>query len=393
MFSRRTSWEIKANKITRLLNELKNNNRRLIDLTESNPTLVELNYELNNVLEPLVNVENLKYNPDPRGLIDARKAICKYYEEKEVKLNPDDIILTSGSSEAYNYIFRLITEPGDEILVPAPSYPLLQHLADLNDIRIRYYRLNYDGEWHIDLDMLKNSVSEKTKIIVCINPNNPIGAYIKSFEYDQIVDLAKEKRVVILSDEVFWDYNIIESTEIFRSFSGCKDTPTFVLNGVSKLLALPQMKLGWIIVNGSGDFKEEALSKLEIISDTFLSVNIPAQNALPVWLTCMKQIQLEIRNRLVSNYNYLRSSIVNSLPIQIYRVEGGWSSILRLPNVLKDDEWVELLLRECGVFVHPGYYFDIEVDSCIVLSLLIKPELFREGVERIIEQVSNILRE
>lgn len=388
MFAKRTSWDIKVNKITQLLNELKSNQVQVIDLTVSNPTLVELNYPVDDILDALVSAGNIKYEPDPKGLIQARISICKYYEGIGINLNPDQIIITSGSSEAYNFIFRLVTEPGDEILVPTPSYPLLQHLADINDIRINYYRLNYDGEWHIDLDTLRKSISERTRIIVCINPNNPTGSYLKSSEYEQIIEMAAEKKIIILSDEVFWGYKIDEDLIEIKTFSGCKEIPNFVINGISKLLGLPQMKLGWIIANGPDNFKEEALSKLEIISDTFLSVCIPVQNAMSAWFLKMRGIQQEIRSRLITNHNYLRKRLMEGLPIQMYRVEGGWNVILRLPNILRDDEWVEIFLRNAGVFVHPGYFFDMEFESCIILSLLVKPALFQMGVEKIFQQVS-----
>ncbi|RCK72845.1 MAG: putative aminotransferase [Ignavibacteriae bacterium] len=386
MFSKRTSWDLKVNRITELLNQYLSNAENIINLTESNPTLVDLNYS-EKILKPLNNLQNLIYSPDPKGLIGTRESICRYYEQKGIDLNPEDLVLTSGSSEAYNYIFRLITEPGDEILVPAPSYPLLSHLSQINDIVLKSYRLIYDGEWHIDFDSMKKSLSPKTKILICINPNNPTGSYVKRFEYEKVIKMAIANNLIIVSDEVFWDYKILEDTASIISFSNCQEVPNFTINGISKLLVLPQMKLGWIIINGPADFKKEALNRIEIISDTFLSVNIPSQNALSDWFYTMNDIHYDLKRRIKENYNFLVQKINSDIPVQLFNIEGGWNAILRLPNIYKDEQWVEMFLNDCGVYVHPGYFYDFEYDSCIVLSLIVSPHKFQKGIEKLIDRI------
>lgn len=387
MFSKRSIWDFKVNRITELLKQIENVGESIIDLTESNPTKVGLNYSCEKTLKPLYNIKNLEYSPDPKGLLDARESICKFYEKNGVFLEPENLLLTSGSSDAYNYIFRLITNPGDEILVSAPSYPLLSYLSQLNDINLKYYKLIYDGEWHIDFDSVKKSLSPRTRIFVCINPNNPTGSYIKRDEYEQISEIALQNNLVIISDEVFWDYNIISDMSSIISFSNCHDVPTFTLNGISKLLALPQMKLGWIVINGPASFRLSAMNRLELISDTFLNVNIPSQNALSKWFETMQNVFNELSERIRKNYDYLLNNINTNIPLQLFNVEGGWNAILRLPNIYKDEEWVEIFLKKSGVYVHPGYFYDFEYESCIVLSLIINPSKFQEGVNNLIDQV------
>jgi alanine-synthesizing transaminase len=381
MFSKRTNWDLQHNRLTQLIKERQADGLPLIDLTESNPTKCGFDYPVNEILTPLNKKANLDYRPEPRGDIQARQAVADHYKDLDLAVNPENIFLTTSTSESYNIVFRLLMDVGDEILVPQPSYPLLDYLAHINDVNIRHYQLRYDDEWHIDIHSLRSSISEKTKAILVIHPNNPTGSYIKKDEYNSLIEIALANNLVIISDEVFSDYSFYEDDRRVKSFAGKDSVLTFTLNGISKMLGLPQMKLGWIVVDGDKIAAKDASARLELITDTFLSVSTPIQNALPDWLNLGTQIKRQIMNRIKHNYEFLSKYTANNTMFRIYKIEGGWNVIIKTLSNDFDEEWSELLVRKDGIITQPGYFYDFERNDCMVISLLVQENLFRKGLE------------
>ncbi|MDP2207403.1 MAG: pyridoxal phosphate-dependent aminotransferase [Bacteroidota bacterium] len=320
------------------------------------------------------------YEPDPKGLLDTRLAVSGYYKQKGVDVNPESIVITSGSSEAYSYILKLIAEVDDEVLVPVPSYPLLSIISQLNDVVLKHYRLVYDGEWHIDFDSITSAITKKTKAILVIHPNNPTGSYVKKYEYKMLVEIAAKYNLAIISDEVFLDYAITDNEQRLESFAGKSDVLTFTISGISKMLGLPQMKIGWLIVNGPQKYCVDALSRLEMIADTYLSVSIPVQNSLRYWLNQFHHINSKILDRVKQNYFLLQGASKNNVASSVLSVEGGWNAIIKLPKIRPDDEWVENFLQNSNVLFQPGYFYDFEEDANLVMSLIQHPEVLETAL-------------
>lgn len=380
MFSSRTNWNLLPNKLSQLIEERRKQGHLILDLTESNPTKVGFDFNDVNILTPLQHKNNLIYEPDPKGLIDARVAVSGYYKQHGINVNAENIILTSGSSEGYSFILRLIAEVNDEVLVPIPSYPLLSIISQLNDVVLKHYRLIYDGEWHIDFDSLESAITKKTKAILVIHPNNPTGSYIKRYEYKKLAEIADKYNLAIISDEVFLDYPIVDDGQRLESFARKNDVLTFTISGISKMLGLPQMKLGWIVVSGSHKHASVALSRLEMIADTYLSVSIPIQNSLARWLNQFHQINSKILNRVKHNYSHLTTAVEKVPSATVLFVEGGWNAIIKLPNIRQDDEWVEYFIQNSNVLFQPGYFYDFEENANIVMSLIQKPEIVEKAL-------------
>jgi alanine-synthesizing transaminase len=384
MFSKRTNWDLQHNRLAQLIKERQANGLPIIDLTESNPTKCGFDYPVNEILTTFNKKANLDYRPEPRGDIKARQAVAGYYKDLDLVVNPENIFLTTSTSESYNIIFRLLMDVGDEILVPQPSYPLLDYLARINDVNIRHYQLRYDDEWHIDFHSLRSSISEKTKAILLIHPNNPTGSYIKQDEYNSLIEIASTNNLALISDEVFSEFSFYEDDRRVKSFVGKDSVLTFTLNGISKMLGLPQMKLGWIVVDGDKIAAEAASPRLEVITDTFLSVSTPIQNALPDWLNLGTQMNCQIMNRIKHNYELLSKYASNNPMFRIYKIEGGWNVIIKILSNDLDEELSELLVRQYGIITQPGYFYDLEKKDCLVISLLVEEMLFRNGLEVIV---------
>ncbi len=384
MFSSRLNWSQRPNRLSTLLDEKRRSGKTVLDLTESNPTRAGLAYPEAEILAALADASALRYHPSPRGLDTAREAVAAYYRDRGTQVPAENILLTASTSEAYAYLFKLLANPGDEILAPRPSYPLFEFLADLESVRIRQYPLRYDGVWHIDFDALEQAITPRTRAIVVVNPNNPTGSFLKRAELDVLDRLAAERGLAILSDEVFRDYAFGEDAERVSTLAGDRRALTFSMSGLSKIAGLPQMKLGWIIVNGgaSGPRSEEALDALELIADTYLSVSTPVQVALPRLLALSGGIMEQIRQRTASNLARLRESMHGSAAT-ILRTEGGWYAVLQVPRTRTEEEWTLKLLGESDVLVQPGFFFDFESEAFLVLSLLSEPATFAEGVTRI----------
>jgi alanine-synthesizing transaminase len=380
VFSSRLNWSLPRNRLSALLAEKRQASVHLLDLTESNPTGAGLAYPQTEILASLTDERALRYDPCPGGLHPAREAVAGYYRARGHAIDPQRVLLTASTSEAYAYLFKLLTNPGDEILAPRPSYPLFEFLAGLESVHIRQYPLRYDGVWHVDFDALEQSVTPRTRAIVVVNPNNPTGSFLKRAELERVEALAVRHSLAILSDEVFRDYALTEDTERVSTLAGQRQALTFSMSGLSKIAGLPQMKAGWIVASGPGS--GEALEALELIADTYLSVSTPVQLALPRLLAISGGIMEQIRHRTAANLVHLHKAAQDSTAT-LLRAEGGWYAVLQIPRTHTEEEWTLKLLAECDVLVQPGFFYDFEFEAFLVLSLLTEPATFAEGVARL----------
>ena len=349
----------------------------IFDLTISNPTVCGFTYNPRAVLDPLLDDRSMIYGAEPFGMLSAREAVATYYEEHGASVAPGAIALTTSTSEAYSYIFRLLCDPGDEVLIARPSYPLFDFLADLDDVRLRTYPLFYDYGWWIDFAALESSIGPRTRAIVVVHPNNPTGHATSLSERQQLEDLCVRYELALIVDEVFLDYGLGGAT--IPSFAtGPHPVLTFCLSGLSKIAGLPQMKVSWITVFGPEPERSGALRRIEVIADTFLSMNAPVQLALPQWLRSSGEIQAQIRNRVRSNL-----TVLLELGLRVLQVEAGWSAIVCTSPTLADDEPHLALLRQ-GVVVHPGSFYGMSERNRVVVSLLVPTEQFRAGAMRML---------
>ena len=349
--------------------------RRLVDLTMSNPTVCGFEYDAEATLGPLSDARALEYDPDPRGMRSAREAVARYYEDHAAEVDPDALVLTTSTSEGYGYLFRLLCDAGDEVLVAQPSYPLFDFLAELEDVRLRSYPLFYDYGWWIDFAELERRIGPRTRAIVVVHPNNPTGHATRAAERLRLEEICAQHGLALIVDEVFLDYPV-DLAEPLQSFAvGPHPVLTFCLSGMSKIAGLPQMKSGWILTLGPETPRREALGRLEVIADTFLSMNAPVQLALPGWLAARQGIQSQIQARVQANLAAAAQTGIETL-----RVEAGWSAILRLPRLDEGDALVLRLLRESGVVVHPGSFYGIAEGGRVVVSLIAPRAEFVEGM-------------
>jgi len=387
MFAKRTDWKLTANQLTLRRKALEDKGVPILDLSESNPTRCQFKYLSTELLKPLTAAQNLSYDPDPRGLLETRKTIADYYRAKQIFVDPNQIFLTASTSEAYSFLFRLLLNPGERILVPRPGYPLFNFLTDLNDIEMDLYSLRYEGKWHIDFQELRQACRPETKAVILVNPNNPTGSYLKRQELAALVQLAKKKNLILICDEVFSNYSFLEDPERAVSTVNTKEVLTFTLEGISKTFGLPQMKLAWIVASGPEVLVEQATERLEMISDTYLSVSTPIQRALPTWIALQEKIQKEIIARLRENQTFLSETLTRFPSSQVLKAEGGWYAVIRIPRIRSEEEWALEFLERDHVFVHPGYFFDFEEEAYLILSLLPPPRTFQEGVLRILSRI------
>jgi len=368
-FSRRTNWNTEENDLSRAHRQRMEAGLPIADLTASNPTRCGFQYDPD-LLASLADERSLDYDPQPRGLAPAREAVCRYYADHGVPLDSEQIVLTTSTSEAYSYLFRLLCDPGSEVLVPQPSYPLFDFLADLDDVRVKPAPLVYDHGWQIDPEGFRRAISSDTRAIVLVHPNNPTGHFTKKWEAQELARLCKEFDLSLIVDEVFLDYRFQDqgfqgSVESFAA--GVEGVPVYVVTGLSKIAGLPQMKAAWIVATGPE--RVRALERLEVIADTFLSMNAPVQWALPAWLAGREAIQKQVRARVAANLAELDRQLHGHSALRRLEVEGGWYTVLRIP-ALQPDERTAGELLECGVWVHPGYFFGMEESGWLVLSLL-----------------------
>jgi aspartate/methionine/tyrosine aminotransferase len=382
MFARRTDWNPTPNP---LVARLAQRTRPYLDLTESNPTRCGFTYDESRILRALGTSKALQYRPDARGLLSAREAVCDYYRQRGLVVGPDHILLTASTSEAYSHLFRLLCNSGDRIHVPQPSYPLFELLATLNDVVLTPYPLFYDHGWHIELAALAGQLDARSRALLVVSPNNPTGSYVRTAEWLELQRLAREHDAAIILDEVFFDYTLSESAERVQDFIGPGEALTFALNGLSKIAALPQMKLGWIVVSGAEAVTRAALERLEIINDTFLSADAPVQCAAAELLDTRHAIQPQIRQRLGANLAACDRLIGSEAWGMLSRleVEGGWYVVLRVPTVHSDQQWAELLLEQADLYIHPGHFYDFAREGFLVASLITPETTFAEGLQRL----------
>ncbi len=341
-----------TNALTQILRQKRREGTPVLDLTESNPTRAGIRYPAG-FEAALADERAVRYEPEAFGLPAARDLIAQTYQTPV-----DNVILTASTSEAYSWLFKLLCDPGDEVLVPRPSYPLFEYLAALESVAVRHYGLFYDQGWFIDFHTIERAISARTRAIVLVNPNNPTGHFIREHELRQLTELCARHNIAILSDEVFSDYLLDPAPDSVRTLRGLAD---FVLNGLSKLVGLPQMKLAWILT-------KEPVPELEIIADTYLSVGTPVQLALPALLALREPVQKQIVERARGNLRLLKRTLV---------VEAGWYATI---PVMDEEETAENLLRDHNVLVQPGFFYDFERSGYLVVSLLTPPEIFRAGI-------------
>jgi alanine-synthesizing transaminase len=377
-FSQRTGWNTEENELARAHRERLRAGLPIADLTASNPTRCGFRYTAN-LLDALTDPRALDYDPQPKGLCAARQAVCEYYAGHGVALDPDQLVLTTSTSEAYSFLFRLLCDPGDAIVILQPGYPLFDFLAALDDVELRAAPLIYEDGWQIDIGRMRQAISEKTRAIVLVHPNNPTGHFTKRWEAEELASLCREFQLALIVDEVFLDYGVGTVGSSFAT--GLESVPVFVVSGLSKIAGLPQMKAAWIVVTGAK--KGRALARLEVIADSFLSMNAPVQWALPAWLEGRAQIQEQIRARVKANLALLDLELAALPAVQRLEVEGGWYAVLRIP-ALEPDEHTVLALLERGAWLHPGYFFGLPESGWLVVSLLTPAPEFSNGVTTLI---------
>lgn len=390
-FASRTAWDLHENTLAALVSEARRNGRVLTDLTESNPTRCSI-FPMEPLIELLGHPRGASYQPMPLGHPDARRAVSRYYQDRGLRVPEDQITLSASTSEAYGWLFKLLCDRGDQVLVPAPSYPLLEYLAHLEDVAIATYPLVRDERFAIDLGALERlAAGGRARAIALIHPNNPTGSFVRREEAQAVEALAEQFGLALIVDEVFGDYahKPLPANRL-PSFAGREQALTFVLSGLSKVVALPQVKLGWIAASGPPDLVADAMRRLEVIADTYLSVNTPVQLALPEILAARGGIERAILARVLENLAALdraleafgKGAAVRRLP-----VEGGWYAILEVPRTLDEDAWISRLVREEGILVHPGYFFDMEREGFLVVSLLPDPKAFASAASRLIHRL------
>ncbi len=386
MFSSRTNWNLSANALSALVDEKRFRGEQILDLTESNPTHCGFRYDPA-VLSALGSEDSLLYEPDSHGLLTARESVAAYYGQSGIRVEPKNIFLTASTSEAYSHLFKLLCDAGDSVLVPRPSYPLFDYLCKLNDVESVSYRLRYADEWYLDRESVREGIDASTKAILLVHPNNPTGSFIKKQEKEWFVDTAIHRGLPLIVDEVFQEYPMSDGQGACGSFSGERDGLVFTLGGISKMLGLPQLKLAWIVLSGTASNVREARNRLEIVLDTFLSVGTPIQQALPALFRDGSSVTRQIQARIQTNQAQLQR-VVAGQPFSLMKTEGGWNAILLLPDICSDDEWAIRFLREHNVLVYPGHFFEIERNSCIVISLLPQESVFSEALSRILDSTA-----
>jgi aspartate/methionine/tyrosine aminotransferase len=382
MFTKRTNWNLTANRLSAALASHRAMGKPLLDLTVSNPTECGFEYDGAAILDALRNPAALIYEPNPRGLEAARRAVAGYYAEREESVSAEDIFLTTSTSEAYSYLFRTLCDPGDELLIPAPSYPLFDFLADIQDVSLVRYPLLYDHGWQIDFHALELAITPRARGVIVVHPNNPTGHYAKSTEMARLNSICAAREMAIIADEVFLDFALDGQRP--GSFATNREALTFTLSGLSKISGLPQMKAAWLIAGGPEQSKRQALARLEVIADTYLSVNAPVQLAMPKFLEQRHDFQRQVMERVRRNLTELDRQLAAQKACSRLKVEGGWCATVRVPATRSDEEFAIELLNAHGVSVHPGHFYDFPSEGTLIVSLLTPEPVFAEGTRRLL---------
>jgi alanine-synthesizing transaminase len=379
MFANRTRWNLTPNRLSETLAQHRAQGKPLLDLTASNPTECGFEYDSEAILKALCNPAALTYEPNPKGLEAARHAVASYYACHGAQVSAEDMLLTTSTSEAYSFVFRVLCNPGDEVLIPAPSYPLFSFLADIQDVKLVSYPLIYDHGWQIDFHSLERAITSGTRGVIVVHPNNPTGHFCKPHEMARLNDICAAHEMAVIADEVFLDFSLtLEDQQ--PSFAANSGALTFTMSGLSKISGLPQMKAAWLVVSGPEPMKTEALARIEVIADTYLSMNAPVQWAIPAFLEQRHGFQKQLMKRVRDNCLELDRQLAEQSSCARLEVEGGWYAVLRVPATQSDEDLAVELLRAKSVYLHPGHYYDFPFDGFLVISLLSPEEEFLRGV-------------
>ena len=379
LFAKRTNWNLDANRLSEALARHRAAGRPLLDLTASNPTECGFEYDSGAILGALANPSALCYSPDARGLRTARESIAAYYAARQIVVTIDDVILTTSTSEAYSFAFRVLCNPGDEILVPEPSYPLFAFLADIQDVALVRYPLVYDYGWQINFQALEKAITPRTRAVIVVHPNNPTGQFVKEREIAELNRVCATHDLAIIADEVFLDFALDGKSRL--SFAANAAALTFTTSGLSKISGLPQLKAAWLIINGPERLRSEALARLEVIADTYLSMNAPVQLALPALLEQRHSFQKQLLARIRRNLAELDRQLALQKSCTRLMVEGGWYAVVRVPATRSDEELAIELLERKGVYIHPGHFYDFLADGFLVFGLITREEEFQAGIK------------
>jgi alanine-synthesizing transaminase len=384
-FSRRLAWSTTENALAQAESAARASGQPILDLTVSNPTQIGLAYPEEEIGSAFASAATAPYQPSPLGLASARAAVVADFARRGVHLDADQVVLTASSSESYALLFKLLGDPGQDVLCPVPSYPLFEYLARLESLSPRPYRLRFDGHWHVDFASVDFKDVAAT---IVVSPNNPTGSFITTEDFDRLAALAAENQQALIVDEVFADFPLSPAPTAVHAVAG-RNSPALVfsLGGLSKSCGLPHLKLGWIAVTGPAPLVQAALARLELIADTYLSVGTPVQLALPGLLQAGAHIRKQIAERVRRNRATLAAALGPQSPCTLLPAEAGWCAILRVPQIMSDESWARTLLEQDRVLVQPGYFFDLDMGATLVLSLIVEESVFAEGIGRILARV------
>jgi alanine-synthesizing transaminase len=389
VFSHRVPADLRQNALAAAVARARGASRPILDLTSTNPTTVGLPYPAD-LLSPLADARSCRYQPAPLGLPDARAAVARDFARRGLHVDASRIVLTSSTSEAYSVLFKLLCDPADDVLVPEPSYPLFTHLTRLDAVRAVPYRLEYHGVWSIDRESLASAWSERTRAVLVVSPNNPTGSMLRADDLRWLLGECASRGAAIVSDEVFADYAIDPAADAVTSVLGEGPRGTgvlrFALGGLSKSAGLPQVKVGWMALDGPPAQVGDALARLELICDTYLSVSTPAQAALPALIDAGASIREAIAARVAANHELVRATVARFPACTALRIEGGWAAVVRVPARVSEDALVQALVEHDGVLVHPGYFFDFPHEAFVVVSLLTPTNVLAAGLELVLKR-------
>lgn len=384
MFSSRLPPNFVPNALTRRLDELRAWGEQIVDLTESNPTRAGIDYP-DDLLAPLASPAGLRYAPAPLGMRSAREAVAADHARRGAGVDPEHVVLTASTSEAYGWLFKLLCNPGDRVLVPRPSYPLFEHLTRLDAVAAEPYDLEYHGRWEVDFPSVERALDERTRAILVVSPNNPTGSYLTRAEADRLLALCSARGLALIADEVFADYTLDAPADRATDLALQDRALAFSLGGLSKSAGLPQLKLGWIVTGGPAARRDAALGALELIADSYLSVSTPVQVAAPALLGRAHLVRGRIQARVRANLARLRAEIASHPSCELLPAEGGWYAVVRVPDLRGEEALVLDLLNRERILVHPGYFFDFPRPAFIVVSLLPEPGIFAGAVARMLQ--------
>jgi alanine-synthesizing transaminase len=386
MFAKRTDWDLTPNRLSEALSAHREAEKPLLDLTLSNPTECGFRYESAKILQALSSPGALSYEPNPKGLEAARRAVAGYYAARGDCVSVKDIFLTTSTSEAYSYVFRMLCNPGDEVLIPSPSYPLFDFLAEIQDVKLVRYPLLYDHGWLTDFHALERAITPRTRAVIVVHPNNPTGHFTKSSETVKLNAICSAGDMAILADEVFLDFPL--DGKRVASFATNSAALTFTMSGLSKISGLPQMKAAWLAVGGPSKAKREALERLEVIADTYLSMNAPVQLAMPALLEQRHSFQEQLMARIRQNLAELDRQLSGQRACSRLAAEGGWFAVLCVPVLRSDEDLAIELLSSRGVSIHPGHFYDFPSNGFLVVSLITPAAIFSRGIGEVLDLLS-----